>query len=306
MIGRAMVFRGPALLILAALVLPLVAVAHDRPFPVVSDDYCRFILETRRNFLFEGALPGDGKRPTVTAYADAAQRRPWVAEERVAVERWLGALTSRQDLRRFFARIHFQGSRHFYRLGRLVERTEVNPPRFAPDERVDVVASFTYEFEPYNYHAGITFYDRFFRPYVGLTPEENELRKIRDLFHELLHAFDGPHFDYSRHQQFLWMMGWHTPMGPRGYARWEMDGMAPEAVRENLERLNAMALSGRVAEARAEGRRLGRALGLPHIYGALNPAECFAMLGDAILFDPEAPQYIRAEVIAWFRRNVFR
>ena len=291
------------------LLLPQLAWPHQRPFPVVDAEdraQCRALLEKGELFRFRDSLPGDGKRAEASAFAEAAQRRLWLPEERAAMERWLRTLTARSELRGFFERIHSQGIRYVYRLGRSVERVSADRPLYMPMDNKDVVAEFLYALEPYNYQAGIIIYDLFFKTFVGASAEENDFRKMRAVFHELLHAFDGPDSAYSHHSEFLGLFGWRPRMNSKGEVRWSLDAMSPEAVDATMQQLNGIALSGRLEEARAESRRLGRELGLPQIYAALNPHECFAMLGDAVLFDPEAPSYIRPEVIAWFRAHVLR
>ena len=284
-----MVLHGPVLVLFLALLAPLVGPvqAHNRPFPVVDKDYCQYLLESGRGFLFQDSLPGDGKRPMVTAFADAAGRRTWSEGERRFMERWLRLLAAKVELRSFFARIHWQGSRHFYRLGAGIGRSTAGVTR-------PVLAHFVYEFETHNYQAGVTFFDLFFQPLEQASPQEDEEAKVSYLLHELAHAYDGPGFDYSMSDEFLRLMGWASL------------AMTQAEVESHLERLNLMRLAGQAREAREEGRRLGRALGLPRLYGAYSPQECFAVLMEAIVLDPQAPTYIAPKIIAWFRKNVLR
>lgn len=120
------------------------------------------------------------------------------------------------------------------------------------------------------------------------------------VLHEFAHAFSFNEPELMR--EFNQLVGW-TQVGEDS---WELVGASKLQVHQVVTRLRELMLAGKIEEALRLNRKYGVSHGFPTSYSMLNPDECFAEIAAHIYFDPRVEEYLKPEIIHWFREKVLK
>ena len=232
--------------------------------------------------------------PCATAHdvrqCEVARPKNWTDDDRRAVTQALDRLSTRELARGVIAAALRNGYRGF--------------SRYATDTRKHPVNGDIAKFGP-----GFVL---FTPKVIGITDAFFEMADVVDpvsgyrvgdlvLLHELAHAYDDRKL--STRDDFTSLTGWRL-IGER----WEYENRVSISEYNGVfaETLTLYA-RGRVADAWSRDRRFATRLpvALPTTQSLATPSETFADVLAHLILDPNATTYLNANVVGWFKDNVF-